>query len=76
MENDTCLLLKQVGLWLKSEQVRGEQGYETGFLFETPQDPASYLPEEAGRELPSFLGFPEIRALGERGGAQHGVDVL
>ena len=72
VENDTCLLLKQVGLWLKSEQVRGEQGYETGFLFETPQDPESYLPEEEGRELPSFLEFPEIRALVE----EHNMELV
>ena len=72
VENDTCLLLKQVGLWLKSEQVRGEQGYETGFLFETPQDPESYLPEEEGRELPPFLEFPEIRALVE----EHNMELV
>ena len=61
VEGDTCLLVKQIGLWKK----RGEQGYETGYLFETPQDPASYLPDDEGREQPSFLEFPEVRALVE-----------
>ena len=65
VEGDTCLLLKQIGLWKKAEQVRGEQGLETGYLFETPQDPASYVPDEEGREQPSFLEFPEVRALVE-----------
>ena len=72
VENDTCLLLKQVGLWLKSEQVRGEQGYETGFLFETLRTLCPTLPEEEGRELPSFLEFPEIRALVE----EHNMELV
>eukprot|EP00435_Cladocopium_sp_Y103_P055529 s2061_g18.t1 len=63
VDGDTCLLLKQVALWKKSEQVRGGAGIPTGFLLETPQDPASYLPAEEGVNCPSFAEFPELRDL-------------
>jgi hypothetical protein len=40
----------------------------TAFLLETPQDPASYLPEEEGADCPSFLEFPEVKSLVEKEG--------
>ena len=67
-EGDTCLLLKQLALWRRTEQARAGQGWVTGFLLETPQDPASYLLEEEGADCPSFLEFPEVKSLVEKEG--------
>ena len=68
VEGDTCLLLKQLALWRRTEEARAGQGLVTAFLLETPQDPASYLPEEEGADCPSFLEFPEVKSLVEKEG--------
>ena len=70
VDGDTSLMVKQVALWTKAEEVRSGRGLETGFLLETPQDPATYLPDQEGLQHPSFLEFPELCTLLEEDGME------
>eukprot|EP00435_Cladocopium_sp_Y103_P040770 s3371_g11.t1 len=70
VDGDTSLMVKQVALWKKAEEVRSGRGLETGFLLETPQDPATYLPDPEGLQHPSFLEFPELCTLLEEDGME------
>ena len=60
--NDTTLVLKQVALWKLAKQ--GQQmGRLTGFLLESPRDPASYLESEEDRQNPSYFEWPQLQQL-------------
>ena len=57
--NDTTLVLKQIALWKLAKQ-----GHQlTGFLLESPRDPASYLESEEDRENPSYFEWPQLQQL-------------
>ena len=60
--NDSALVLKQVALWKMSEQSLKKKGM-TGFLLESPQDPATYLDTAEGQESPSFFEWPQLQRL-------------
>ena len=59
---DSMLMLKQIALWKRAEEVRVTR-IPTMFLMESPEDPMNYLPEEEAQFLPSFWMFPEVLAL-------------
>ena len=67
VDGDAALFLKQVALWRRAEEVRRQRAggvgalrVPTGFLLESPQDPATYLDEPEASLCPSFFTFPEL----------------
>ena len=61
-DNDSALVLKQIALWKMSEQ-SPKRRFRTGFLLESPQDPATYLDTTEGQESPSFFEWPQLQQL-------------
>ena len=59
--NDSALVLKQVGLWKMCQQ-SSKRMFMTEFLLESPQDPATY---QEGQESPSFFAWPQLQQLFE-----------
>ena len=57
--NDIALFLKQVGLFLKCEECRTIRSTPTGFLLESPMDPAHY--DERANDSASFWAWPETQ---------------
>ena len=60
--NDTTLVLKQIALWKLAKQGQ-PPGRLTGFLLESPRDPASYSESEEDRENPSYFEWPQLQQL-------------
>ena len=56
---DSMLMLKQLALWRRSEEVRTSR-VPTMFVMESPEDPMNYLQEEEAEDIPSFWMFPEV----------------
>ena len=60
VNSDTALCLKQMALWVRSQE-RKRWNQDVGMLLESPQGPASYLKdEEEVKTAPSFWSFQEI----------------
>ena len=59
---DSMLLLKQIALWRRAEEVRTGR-IQTMFAMESPEDPMNYLGQDETEEMPSFWMFPEVEAL-------------
>ena len=63
-DSDAALLLKQVGLFIRSEECCERHRVRTAFLLESPQDPLTYVPEAREEESPSFwAAWPELMQL-------------
>ena len=62
-DSDAALLLKQVGLFIRSEECRERHRVRTAFLLESPQDPLTYVPQAREEESPSFWAWPELMQL-------------
>ena len=62
-DSDAALLLKQVGLFIRSEECRERHRVRTAFLLESPQDPLTYVPQARQEESPSFWAWPELMQL-------------
>ena len=62
--SDTALFLKQLGLWIKAEEMNPFPE-NVGMGLENPEDPANYLPEHEVRAngYPSFWNFEEVKNL-------------
>ena len=65
----------RVALWRRAEEAREQRTgcvsasrVPTGFLLESPQDPATYLDEPEASQCPSFFTFPELMSFGGYGG--------
>ena len=56
---DSMLMLKQVALWKRAEQVRTRRK-PTMFLLESPEDPMDYLHQTEAENFPTFWMFPEL----------------
>ena len=59
---DSMLMLKQVALWRRAEQVRTRMK-PTMFLLESPEDPSSYMDSAEEENFPTFWIFPELEEL-------------
>ena len=62
-DSDAALLLKQIGLFIRSEECRERHRVRTAFLLESPQDPLTYVPQAREEESPSFWAWPELMQL-------------
>ena len=62
-DSDAALLLKQVGLLIRSEECRERHRVRTAFLLESPQDPLTYVPQAREEESPSFWAWPDLMQL-------------
>ena len=62
-DSDAALLLKQVGLFIRSEECCERHRVRTAFLLESPQDPLTYVPQAREEESPSFWAWPELMQL-------------
>ena len=63
-DHDAALVIKQVGLYLATEEAKVELGGPkgtTGFLLESPADPAKMVGD--GGRTPSFWSWPEVLGL-------------
>ena len=62
--SDTALFLKQLGLWLKANEMN-PLDIEVGMGLENPEDPENYLPkyEVKANGYPSFWNFEEVKSL-------------
>ena len=60
--HDSALVLKQAGLWKMCQQ-SPKRRFTTGFLLESPQDPATYMDTPEGQESPSFFEWPQLQQL-------------
>ena len=60
MDHDSALMMKQTALWVRAEECRKDAGCVTGYLMESPEDPANYLEDEQAKVRPSFFNFKEL----------------
>ena len=60
VDHDSALMMKQTALWVRAEECRKEDGCVTGYLMESPEDPANYLEDEQAKVCPSFFNFKEL----------------
>ena len=62
--SDTALFLKQLGLWIKANEMN-PLTVDVGMGLENPEDPANYLPdhEVKANGYPSFWNFEEVKNL-------------
>ena len=59
---DTILVFKHLGLWKLAEENR-KSSIRTGFLLESPMDPADYLTGPEAEETPSYFEWPQLRQM-------------
>ena len=64
-DSDSALMLKQLALLCIAEEAKPPESPETGFLMESPEDPAAYAGES---EAPTFWAWPEVQAFKDRFG--------